>query len=143
MHLMRHIVVAGAIVELSLATHVLFHSIIMHSTSVSNLNHRGPCSLRLDGKTIVMEDKPVLICCDGIACRKKVMLLVKEWAEEEDKDMVGGTVQMFACGKHLAARTEMLKCSRCKSIVYCSKACQKKHWKKGGHREECVPISES
>jgi hypothetical protein len=54
MHLMRHIVVAWAIVELSVATHVLFHSIIMHSTSVSNLNHRGSCSLRQPKRNATM-----------------------------------------------------------------------------------------
>jgi hypothetical protein len=63
-----------------------------------------------------MEDKPVLICCDGIACHKKVMVLVKEWAEEEDKDMVGGTYRCLPVESTLLARTDMLKCSRCKSI---------------------------
>ena len=30
------------------------------------------------------------------------------------------------------------RCGRCKRVWYCSKACQKKHWrKKGGHNETC------
>ena len=30
------------------------------------------------------------------------------------------------------------KCARCRLVSYCSKACQKQHWGKGGHREHCV-----
>ncbi|KAL1659612.1 hypothetical protein GGF50DRAFT_119712 [Schizophyllum commune] len=32
--------------------------------------------------------------------------------------------------------TPMFTCSLCKSIYYCSKQCQRSHWK-GGHKEEC------
>jgi hypothetical protein len=28
-------------------------------------------------------------------------------------------------------------CARCRKAWYCSKACQKKHWKEGGHKEQC------
>ena len=28
-------------------------------------------------------------------------------------------------------------CSRCKVVKYCSRACQLKHWKEGGHRKIC------
>ena len=35
-----------------------------------------------------------------------------------------------SCG----AESAPLKCSRCKAIMYCSKACQVEHWKRGGHR---------
>ena len=30
------------------------------------------------------------------------------------------------------------KCARCRLVSYCSKACQKQHWGKGGHSEHCV-----
>ncbi len=33
-----------------------------------------------------------------------------------------------------------LRCSRCKSVIYCSQACQRTHWK--SHKKNCVaPIS--
>ena len=32
-------------------------------------------------------------------------------------------------------------CSRCKVVVYCSKACQKEHWR-NGHRDTCQAPSE-
>ncbi len=31
-------------------------------------------------------------------------------------------------------------CSRCKFALYCSKSCQKKHWNRGLHREQCATI---
>jgi hypothetical protein len=31
-------------------------------------------------------------------------------------------------------------CSQCKAAAYCGKPCQVQHWKKGGHKERCVPI---
>ncbi|XP_078326346.1 uncharacterized protein LOC111126427 [Crassostrea virginica] len=37
------------------------------------------------------------------------------------------------CGQQ---QTDLLRCSRCKNTFYCSKICQKKHWKKG-HKEMC------
>ena len=32
-------------------------------------------------------------------------------------------------------------CSRCKVVSYCSKACQKQHWR-GGHKDTCQAASE-
>jgi tetratricopeptide (TPR) repeat protein len=28
-------------------------------------------------------------------------------------------------------------CARCRGVMYCSAACQKVHWKQGGHKQEC------
>ena len=32
------------------------------------------------------------------------------------------------------------QCSRCKVVKYCSRECQRRHWK-AGHREECCAAS--
>jgi len=37
-------------------------------------------------------------------------------------------------------RTELMKCSVCKKVGYCSKDCQRKHWK-AKHKAECFPAS--
>jgi len=29
-------------------------------------------------------------------------------------------------------------CAQCKTVAYCSKACQRRHWKEGGHKEKCL-----
>ena len=29
------------------------------------------------------------------------------------------------------------RCARCRKVIYCSRACQKEHWKKGGHKDVC------
>lgn len=36
----------------------------------------------------------------------------------------------------------LLRCGRCKIVKYCSKVCQKAHWKRC-HRESCVPAQET
>jgi hypothetical protein len=38
----------------------------------------------------------------------------------------------------IGAASEFLRCSRCKSYVYCNKDCQKEHWKKS-HKNSCKP----
>lgn len=38
-------------------------------------------------------------------------------------------------------RKEMRWCAQCRSVSYCSRECQKKHWKVGGHRKECKPLT--
>ena len=45
------------------------------------------------------------------------------------------------CGRQLSADPrpgEQSKCGRCKRSFYCDQRCQKKHWREGGHKEECV-----
>ena len=34
-------------------------------------------------------------------------------------------------------KSKLLTCGRCKFIYYCNVNCQKKHWKEGGHKQEC------
>lgn len=34
----------------------------------------------------------------------------------------------------------LLRCGRCKEARYCSRACQCRHWKDGGHRKQCRPV---
>ena len=51
-----------------------------------------------------------------------------------------GDASILACGhdacRKVAARTAMMRCSRCKGRAYCSASCQKADWKI--HRNECV-----
>jgi hypothetical protein len=45
------------------------------------------------------------------------------------------------CQEHRRQEQEkLLKCGACKKVFYCSKECQKTHWKQGGHREECSKL---
>ena len=45
------------------------------------------------------------------------------------------------CETPLPKRKERLICSACKSVIYCSRACQKQHWKKQ-HKRECQKIDD-
>lgn len=47
----------------------------------------------------------------------------------------------FICKVCSTSRSErMNKCDQCKNVYYCSRACQKKDWKEGGHKELCKHI---
>lgn len=41
------------------------------------------------------------------------------------------------CGK-LAPAGQLRTCGSCKRVAYCSRSCQVKDWKQGGHKEVCV-----
>lgn len=42
---------------------------------------------------------------------------------------------------HCLKKFKILKrCKKCKKVVYCSTKCQKKDWKFGNHRSNCVPV---
>lgn len=44
------------------------------------------------------------------------------------------------CGVTKRESNRLLKCGRCKSVSYCTEACQKKHWKEGGHKSVCKQV---
>ena len=46
------------------------------------------------------------------------------------------------CGKTAAVTglVQLLRCSKCKSVAYCGAACQRVHWKAGGHKAACKKI---
>ena len=45
-----------------------------------------------------------------------------------------------ACDKYLVGETKRLICAECKIKYYCSKECQKNHWK--GHKSDCASLVE-
>ena len=45
------------------------------------------------------------------------------------------------CGRTQEEGEKFLVCGRCKVLAYCSKACQKQHWR-GGHKDICQAPSE-
>ena len=54
----------------------------------------------------------------------------------KNKSQQNATRHCSACFKTPAPK----RCSRCKSVFYCSSQCQKSHWK--FHRAECKPLTE-
>lgn len=47
------------------------------------------------------------------------------------------TVRCSFCGQR---SPDLLRCNRCKEVYYCSKDCQRGHWR-AGHREQCVAVN--
>ena len=48
------------------------------------------------------------------------------------------TLKCAQCGEVSSVRVTVSRCARCKTVSYCSRHCQKKHWLK--HKPKCVPV---
>ena len=46
------------------------------------------------------------------------------------------------CGQVPEEGETFKHCSRCKLVVYCSTACQRTHWRDGGHKQACVSVKD-
>ena len=111
-----------------------------------------PCVYH-ESKTIV-DFTPYPICINNQSCNQHVSaeahLAMKELAKAVDKSKgnPSGTFNnskrylCHVCQKSTANEKEFKRCGRCLGFYYCSKACQKKHWKHGGHKNECQDSSE-
>jgi hypothetical protein len=61
------------------------------------------------------------------------------WAERSkaaDADKLH--LRCSSCKAEASADRKLLKCARCKVAQYCSKECQVRDWKEGGHKLKCV-----
>ena len=87
----------------------------------------------------------VLEAMEGRAARPAVSLLFRAAAEKglamarESLPRLEAMVraQCGQCGKALGGATPPSLCGGCGGIAYCSRACAKTHWKKGGHKQAC------
>lgn len=68
-------------------------------------------------------------------------LLARPETENEELPVVPAVQRVCASCSVSRDRKEMRWCAQCRSVSYCSRECQKKHWKLGGHRRECKPLT--
>ena len=52
--------------------------------------------------------------------------------------LVGATQSCSGCG---AGSLSLRNCSGCRAVAYCSRACQLRHWREGGHKRECAALA--
>merc|ERR1711964_581551 len=46
------------------------------------------------------------------------------------------------CGPSCSMETGLKACQQCKSVWYCSRACQKRHWR-AGHKKDCKHMTDA
>jgi len=56
----------------------------------------------------------------------------------DNEEQNGDSTKDHFCNFCLAANCKLLICSQCRNSRYCSRPCQKAHWKTG-HKLECIP----
>jgi hypothetical protein len=50
---------------------------------------------------------------------------------------------MTKCANSECTKPGVHLCGGCTGVRYCSAACQKVHWKQGGHKQECKPPTDA
>ena len=90
---------------------------------VGNVLHSAPILLT-KGRDHSVEDKPFLICGE-LPCLNKMKIILDKRTEETEAmpNIRRVTLSCFQCQKR-GTKAEMFICSRCKTVLYCSKACQ-------------------
>jgi tetratricopeptide (TPR) repeat protein len=58
-------------------------------------------------------------------------------SEKEGKDKAHVHVDKPKCANSGCTKQGLHRCGGCKGVMYCCAACQKVHWKQGGHKQEC------
>ena len=71
-----------------------------------------------------------------------VAKLIKQRVTKEGRTKTTERGQCSWCDTVETSDTPLSVCSRCKSAQYCSKDCQAKHWKQGGHKKACKKAAE-
>ena len=98
------------------------------------------------------DDEEVLVVTDdeegrpAFAWREEVEKQAKQTKQAEQANTSAAKVRTewwavcTACGKRGGGAQALLRCARCRWARYCERACQKRHWKQGGHKASVIRI---
>lgn len=51
--------------------------------------------------------------------------------------------QLEVCAGCGNPAVQLRKCSACRAVAYCSVECQRQHWNRGGHKQQCTQLEAS
>jgi TPR repeat protein len=72
--------------------------------------------------------------------------IARKWwikaADQGQEDAIDDLSRCSACSKPKSKYQKLRKCSGCHAVQYCNTECQKKHWKIGGHKNECKQLKQ-
>ncbi|KAI9016850.1 hypothetical protein DFJ74DRAFT_678623 [Hyaloraphidium curvatum] len=78
--------------------------------------------------------------CSNVSCLQALKKRIKGWTKRNEEESNLPTVtgrSCGACGQLSMNKKDFQRCSRCKLVLYCSKACQAKDWPE--HKKMCRP----
>ena len=88
--------------------------------------HQGGYDLFTEAEARFLEQRQV-----G-RCGRVVIMPAKPIEKKLAEELNSAWPTCASCGKH---SQDLKRCARCKAVAYCSKECQKKHWKQ--HKSVC------
>ena len=64
-------------------------------------------------------------------------IIVVNFGAEEDSPQLERTKYCDWCGELPSDHAKLKRCAACSSVSYCSRECQRKDWREGGHKRDC------
>ncbi|XP_077977699.1 uncharacterized protein LOC144433265 [Glandiceps talaboti] len=83
-----------------------------------------------DPKAMDHDGKTPLDLCDAEETKKVIYKANKKADKAKEKS----DAHCAWCGE---GHDDLKKCARCHSVMYCGRDCQVRHWKEGGHKNDC------
>ena len=81
----------------------------------------------------VSKPREILRCMEGLGVGDDEMMRIRRAVERLERDIQRNICA--GCGKEGGEDAPLRKCSRCKTVYYCSRTCQKIHWPE--HKSVC------
>ena len=82
---------------------------------------------------LVSNPREILRCMEGLGVGDDEMMRIRRAVERLGRDIQRNICA--GCGKEGGEDAPLRKCSRCKTVYYCSRTCQKIHWPE--HKSVC------
>ena len=104
------------------------------------------CGVNVDGSGLFLLHTTVggesrvcgLVTCTTEACRDKGRSLLCDWTFAHQHHALRPCASCYRTQfKDGASAVKFQMCGRCRSVYYCSKRCQERHWER--HESVCIP----
>ncbi|PRW56651.1 expressed protein isoform A [Chlorella sorokiniana] len=83
------------------------------------------------------------LCSSWGGGRNGLLLLKQQWRQAAAKELMQSSLKhsVFLLCAMCRSASQLKKCSKCRAVAYCSRECQVRHWREGGHKAECSRLA--